>query len=147
MQIAKRCTQTFHGQLGQMNKRTTTFIKIDNWGEINREILIDTVKIFKGKGTWDFKKWKPTPALIEKNGKTSQQYVGQNFDQKHFDMVVDGWSHDHCEFCTKTISDDNDSLTTGYNLDNEWICEGCYNLFMQTDNLERDLEKYQRVEK
>lgn len=130
-----------------MNKRTTTFIKIDGWGEINRDILVDTVKILKDKGTWYLKKWKPTPALIDKSSKTSRQYVGQNYNQMDFDLVLDGWTHDHCEFCTKTISDSEDYLTKGYNLENDWICEECYNLFMQTDDIDKELEKYQRVEK
>jgi hypothetical protein len=49
------------------------------------------------------------------------------------------------EFRTKNIYED--CLTQGYNLNNDWICEKCYNLFMQTDDIEKELEKYQKVEK
>jgi hypothetical protein len=133
-----------------MTSKSKTFIKIDGWGEMNRDILVDTVKTLKDKGTWDLKKWRPTPALIDKSSKTSRQYVGQNYDQKYFDLIPNGWTHDHCEFCTKRISNKetyDDCLTQGYNLDNDWICEECYNLFMTADDIEKELEKYQKVEK
>jgi hypothetical protein len=130
-----------------MNKEIITFIKIDGWGEMKLEYLVDTVRQLKGNGTWTFGKWKRTPALNEKNGGSSRQYVGQNYDLKYFDLVQDGWTHDHCEICSKIISDTEDSDTKGYNLDNDWICEECYKLFMVTDDIEMELGKYQRVEK
>jgi hypothetical protein len=132
-----------------MNKGLQTFIKIDG-GEFHRDILVNTVKTLRSIGTWNLKKWRPTPALVDKSSGTSRPYVGQNYDEKFFDLVPDGWTHDHCEFCTNRISDKNiyeDCLTQGYNLNNDWICEKCYNLFMQTDDIEKELEKYQKVEK
>lgn len=94
-----------------MNKEKKAFVRIDNWGEMELNHLADTVRNLKTYGTWDLEKWKPTPALIDKNGKTSRQYVGQHFDPKYIDLVPDGWTHDHCEICTKTISDkDNNEI-------------------------------------
>lgn len=133
-----------------MNKEKETFVKIDNWGEMELAYLVDTVRNLKSYGTWTLEKWKPTPALIDKNGKTSRQYVGQNYDPKYIDLVSDGWTHDHCEICTKTISDRDDIedwATQGYQVDNRWICEECFNLFMVTDDIDKELMKYQRVEK
>jgi hypothetical protein len=130
-----------------MKKETKTFIKIDDWGEMELGYLVDTVKQLKSKGTWILKKWERTPSLDEKNGGSSRQYVGQNYDPEYFNLIPDGWTHDHCEICTKTISDTVDWDTQGYNLDNDWICEECFNLFMVTDDIENGRDKFQRVEK
>ena len=133
-----------------MNKEKETFVKIDNWGEMELTYLVDTVRNLKSYGTWTLEKWRPTPALIDKNGKTSRQYVGQDYDPKYIDLVSDGWTHDHCEICTKTISDRDDIedwATQGYRADNRWICEECFNLFMVPDDIDKELEKYPRVEK
>ncbi len=138
------------GQRRQMNKEIKSFIKIDNWGELEAECLIDTVNNLRKYGTWNLEKWKPTAALIDKNGKTSRQYVGQSYDTKYMDLVSDGWTHDHCEICTRTISNkDNydDWLTEGYRNENRWVCKQCFSLFMVTDDISKELEKYQRVEK
>ncbi|MBS0645356.1 MAG: hypothetical protein JSR97_02030 [Verrucomicrobia bacterium] len=72
-----------------------------------------------------FKKWFPRPALIDKNGKTSWLYKGQNFDPKLIELVQDGWTHDHCQICSTTIS----------NVDNE------------SDDLEEFINKSEKVEK
>ncbi|MEJ0032423.1 MAG: hypothetical protein WDO15_19650 [Bacteroidota bacterium] len=133
-----------------MKELTKTFIKIDNWGEMELVYLVDTVMSLKSMGTWKFEKWVPTPALIDKNGKVARPYIGQSFDPQYIDLVPSGWTHDHCEICTKTISDkDNydDWATQGYKLKNNWICEECFALFMMTDNLDQELMKYQRIEK
>ena len=44
--------------------------------------------------------------------------------------------HDHCEFCTKTFSENAGDLHEGYcTLDKYcWICEGCYNDFKDMFN-------------
>ena len=97
--------------------------------ELNR--LVDTVMELKSRGIWVFKKWKRTPALKDKSGGVSRQYVGQSYNPKYIDLVEDGWTHDHCEICTKTISDTNQYDTQGYNLDNDWICEECYHFFIE----------------
>lgn len=133
-----------------MNKEKEVFVKIDNWGEMEHTYLVDMINKLRSKGTWTSRKWKPIPALIDKNGRTSTPYLGQNYDPNLVDLIPDGWDHDHCDICTKTISDKEnyrDWVTDGYNLNNDWICEECYNLFMVTDDIEKELEKYQKVEK
>jgi len=137
----------FIGQLLQMKHEKKIFIKIDNWGEIQLDYLVDTVKQFKNEGTWTLKQWKRTPALNDKSGGSSRQYVGQTYDPKYIDLVQDGWTHDHCEICTRTISDTDDWDTQGYNLYNLWICDKCFNLFMVPADIVSELDKYERVVK
>jgi hypothetical protein len=77
---------------------------------------------------WDFRKWFARPALFDKTGGNVHLYVGQKFDPKNFDLVQEGWSHDHCLICFKNISDVKDDQTddSGYFHNGEWICEACF---------------------
>jgi predicted nucleic acid-binding Zn ribbon protein len=81
------------------------------------------------KDDWKFRKWFPRPALIEKSGSRSL-YVGQRFDPKYFELVENGWTHDHCEICAKTITDFKtaDSEDCGYFYNGDWICESCFKM-------------------
>ena len=131
-----------------MNLEKKTFIKIDGWGEMELEYLLDLVKNLKDGKTWTFKIWKPIPALIDKNGNTSRPFVGQKFDPNHIDLVPDGWDHDHCEICTQKISNKEDwGDIDGYNHELDWICKQCYSLFMTAVDIEKELGKYPRVDK
>ncbi len=77
---------------------------------------------------WKFKIWEPSPALVDKNGFASHQYVGQSFDSNYFTVDPKGWTHDHCELCSKTLCADIDTCeTSGYVSDNQWLCSSCYN--------------------
>lgn len=44
-----------------------------------------------------------------------------------------GWDHDHCEFCGKKFSLNNEYLSKGYRTENgyHWICCDCFNDFKQ----------------
>ncbi len=134
-------------------KDTTIFVRIENWGAIQLDYLIEEIRKLKAVGTWNLTKWKPSPALIEKNGKWQEPYLGQTYDPTLVDLVAEGWDHDHCAVCTKTISnrENPDWVTGGYThssgISNSWICEECYNLFMLTDNIEKELEKYPKEER
>jgi len=80
------------------------------------------------KKDWEFKKWFFRPALVEKSGGGSSLYVGQKFDSAYFDLVENGWTHDHCEICFKTITDtkSEESEDCGYFYNGDWICESCF---------------------
>jgi len=82
-------------------------IEIDHMREMYAELHTNDFRLFK---------WFPRPALIEKNRKTSWLYTGQKFDPDSIDFVQDGWTHDHCQICSTTISDvDNEySFSEGY---------------------------------
>ena len=40
--------------------------------------------------TFHFMKWSPKPALIEKTGKTTLLYTGQQYDPKYINYIEDG---------------------------------------------------------
>src|SRR5438128_4229062 len=114
-----------------------TYVTIPGWGEMDVEYLVEEIRALKLRGDWTMKEWKAVPALNEKNGRTSAKYNGQNFDPKYFDFIEDGWTHDHCQICSKTISDNpgnSDWATRGHTNGNDWICEQCYSLFMTTND-------------
>ncbi len=87
---------------------------------------------------WRLEKWKKRPALVEKNGRSIAFYFGQEYDKDKFDLVEDGWNHDHCELCFKTVSDfsrkdDKDPVVDeGYTNENDdWLCKECYARYIQ----------------
>ncbi|GAA4316803.1 hypothetical protein GCM10023184_00170 [Flaviaesturariibacter amylovorans] len=84
---------------------------------------------------WIFKVWQPSPALIEKKAGNARPFVGQSFDPAYFDLVQDGWTHDHCEICFVNLSDDTEAgETDGYTADRQWICKTCHaKLFPPSD--------------
>lgn len=77
---------------------------------------------------WDIIKWFARPALVEKNRGSVSLYSGQSYDLNYFDLVLDGWNHDHCLSCFKRLSDYKDEETDeyGYFYQGEWICESCF---------------------
>jgi len=96
-----------------------------------------------------FTKWFPRPALIEKNRKTSWLYTGQRFDPKFIELVQDGWTHDHCQICSTTLSENANqhSFTEGYFDNYDWVCKSCYELILKSDNIEEFLKKCNKIEK
>ncbi len=82
---------------------------------------------------WDFKKWFARPALVEKKSNNVSLYTGQRYDSKYFELIKDGWNHDHCLICFKTLSDIKDEETddSGYFYYGDWICETCFNRIKQ----------------
>ena len=98
---------------------------------------------------WTYKIWETTPALIDKSGGSSRQYVGQNFDSKYFDLVENGWTHDHCEICFHTISNvESYGDTDGFKTENgDWICKECYNLFIKPDNIQETINSFETIAK
>ncbi|GAH08333.1 unnamed protein product, partial [marine sediment metagenome] len=110
------------------------FIKKDienNIGDINKivihggvadlEWILGNAECCKDR-SWTRKKWKKVPALVSKDGKGLKKYYGQKYDPKYFDLVEDGWDHDHCEICMWPISE-NEGYDIGYfDGDSDWIC-------------------------
>ncbi len=77
---------------------------------------------------WTLQLWKPSAALVDKTGFPSHVYVGQKFDPSYFNLDPEGWTHDHCELCSKTICENPEECeTSGYNSGNQWLCISCYN--------------------
>lgn len=81
---------------------------------------------------WEYKDWKPSPALVDKNGFASNQYVGQKYDPNSLTVDKEGWTHDHCEVCwTRLCINKEECETSGYNSANQWLCNSCYNRFIK----------------
>lgn len=80
-------------------------------------------------GKWQFRKWFARPALIDKKSGSSRLYVGQRFEPNYFDLVEDGWIHDHCDICFRVICSvkNKDSDDAGFFNGDDWICESCFN--------------------
>jgi hypothetical protein len=78
--------------------------------------------------SWALKSWSPSPALFAKDGGPSAKFHGQAFDPTKYDLVQEGWGHDHCPFCWVTICDDPapediaEAYTNGY----DWVCPDCF---------------------
>jgi hypothetical protein len=125
----------------QNSQDKKTFVTIPNKGKIELSYLLDMVGHLR-QFTWTYRAWKPTPALIDKSNGSSRQYVGQTFDPKYFDLVNDGWTHDHCEICAQTISDKNGyGDNEGYVSENgDWLCNGCHKLFIEPSDLEATID-------
>jgi hypothetical protein len=84
--------------------------------------------------TWTYQTWKPTAALIDKNGFASHQYFGQKFDQDYLTIDPTGWTHDHCEICWKTFCANSlECETSGFASNNLWICPTCYTTLFVED--------------
>jgi hypothetical protein len=80
---------------------------------------------------WSLKTWKPSPALRGQDGHTTQ-YHGQEYDPSQFELIENGWDHDHCEFCWVTIDANHreGAETEGYTNGIYWICSECYQRYI-----------------
>ena len=87
---------------------------------------------FRGSA-WTLKAWQASPALFAKDGGPSTKFHGQSFDAAKYELIEDGWSHDHCPFCWVTICDDpvpeyvSEAYTNGY----DWVCPDCYAKYLE----------------
>ncbi len=59
--------------------------------------------------------------------------IGVWLTKKKYSKWSDSWEHDHCEFCSATISELENDLNEGYATDDDyhWICETCYQDFKE----------------
>jgi hypothetical protein len=80
------------------------------------------------RSTWTLKPWSASAALFARDGSASSKFHGQAFDPDEYDLIEEGWSHDHCPFCSVTICDAGDpgyvseAYTNGY----DWVCPSCH---------------------
>jgi len=125
-----------------------TYVIMPNSGEMDLQYLVETVTYLRGLRR-TFKIWELSSALIEKSGGSSRQYIGQKFDPTYFEVVTNGWTHDHCEICFATISNNkNLGEIEGYTTDNcEWICKNCFNGFIAPENIDTIIPALKTVTK
>ncbi len=115
----------------------SSFIEILRKGKYDLSTFIDSLEYLRNV-KWKSDTWKLSPALIDKSGGTIRSYIGQQFDEKYFDLVPDGWTHDHCEICNIEISDGENAYQSE---DNDWVCEDCFNDFLEPDNIEEVIKR------
>ena len=95
----------------------------------------EMVEVFR-KDIWTRQKWTRQPALVARDGSYTQFYHGQAYDAEKFDLVPDGWDHDHCELCFKTITDFVREegrvpvVDEGYTNGDSWICRQCFQKYL-----------------
>jgi hypothetical protein len=119
-----------------------SFITIPNRGQFDKTLLIETIDYLR-QLNWTHKVWQPTPALIDKSSGLSRQFVGQRFDPHYFDLIPDGWTHDHCEICTQRLTNIPDyGEPNGYEAENgDWICTNCFNLFITPTDINETVQR------
>jgi hypothetical protein len=80
---------------------------------------------------WSLKKWTPSPTLRRQDG-YENKYYGQEFDSSQFELIENGWDHDHCEFCSVKIdAHPREGVETeGYTDGIYWICSECYRKYI-----------------
>ena len=57
-----------------------------------------------------------------------EKYVGQAYDPAAFEVVEDGWDHDHCEVCWVVASRAQTTRmrVTDDSRGTDWLCTECY---------------------
>jgi len=119
---------------------THTFVRLPS-GDVEINHIRETVNDIKDS-EWKFLKWFPRPALINrKSGTATHLYTGQSFDPDYFELDNNGWTHDHCQICFKSIGDKPNEFTEidGYYNGYDWVCKSCFKDLLKADDLELKL--------
>ncbi|WP_431127593.1 hypothetical protein [Flagellimonas flava] len=119
----------------------TTFVITSNRGELNLAILMGELE-WARKAQWTESIWHCTPALVELDGKSCRPYVGQKFNEEHFKIVENFWTHEHCGLCVAGIVE-NDKIFTS---DNNIICSDCYKEFILPEDIESIIQNMKKIE-
>lgn len=125
----------------------TIFVKLKT-GNIEINHIREMVNEIE-KENYTLKKWFPRPGLKEKNTEfVSRLYIGQSYDKNQFDLVEDGWTHDHCEICFEAIGGDESEYLEieGYFDGYDWICKSCFEELVLADNIEMKLNGLEKIE-
>ena len=124
-----------------------TFVKLPT-GDIEIDHVREMYEDLNGTN-FQFMNWKPRSALVDKNGKTTRLYTGQEFDPKYFDLVENGWTNDDCQICFVNIGEHENQYTqtAGYFNGFDWICKSCFETFITSDELEKKLAELPQYQK
>jgi hypothetical protein len=81
--------------------------------------------------SWNKQLWTARDALVDRNGRRTSLYVGQNYDPAKVDLVKGGWDHDHCEICWWELYESEDTEHgTGFTNGQDWLCIECHTKFI-----------------
>jgi hypothetical protein len=87
--------------------------------------------ITTGTFHWQRRLSQPRDALVRRAGGAIMLYRGGIYDPTEFDLVKDGWKHDHCVICWKMLYDaENPDESFGYTNGEHWLCLQCYEAFL-----------------
>lgn len=124
-----------------MINKEMKYVILPNRGEFELDYIYEkSIELRKFK--WSFTNWSFRPALVDING-NSREYLGQDFDSDKFELIENGWTHDHCEICFTNISEgDNNSdfEIDGFEYDSDWICKCCYENLIEPIDLDKTIE-------
>ncbi len=73
----------------------------------------------------------------EEEEKSSLEYCKDVIKDKNFKLVKwklsqEGWTHDHCDFCAKSISNKKGAENEAYTNKNEhWLCKECFKKYKE----------------
>jgi Clp amino terminal domain, pathogenicity island component len=80
---------------------------------------------------WERRLSEPRDALVKRADGALMLYRGDNYDAQEFDLVKDGWKHDHCVVCWKLLYNrDHPDESFGYTNGEHWLCQQCYDAFL-----------------
>ena len=63
---------------------------------------------------------------LEVNGMVVYRQILEGEEVKEGTLIKEGWEHEHCALCWKTISQHKDHDSRGYTDGREWLCKKCY---------------------
>jgi hypothetical protein len=64
------------------------------------------------------------------NHRILQDYHGEPYDASKFDLVEEGWDHEHCSVCFFTVKDGHTYWENGDRI--KLLCDACYETFVKT---------------
>lgn len=126
---------------------TYTYVKLPT-GDLEIEYLKDIVPELR-QTTFTRLEWKPLPALADKKRKSFTPYVGQDYDPNFFEVIENGWTHDDCAVCFRSIASFLNEYTDNvayYNGD-DWVCKSCYHTLINVEDFEKALNSLPQYEK
>jgi hypothetical protein len=87
--------------------------------------------VVEGQFHWERRPVKPRDALVRRDGKGVMLNTGESYDAQVFELVKEGWKHDHCVVCwQKLYNADRPEESFGYTNGAEWLCQRCYDAFL-----------------
>ena len=95
-----------------------------DWEEHMRTLAVEA----RSKA-WRREAWKPGPVLSPKDKNApSIKYIGQPYDSSRYDLIEDGWDHEHCPFCAQSLCDcgSENCQAEGFTDGRDWICRDCH---------------------
>ena len=89
-----------------------------------------------------YSQWFPRAALIDKKANTTHLFTGQKYSEANFDFDMAGWTHDHCDICFITISQEQTDFVQneGYFDGSDWVCKSCYEIIVSAKDIEEKLK-------